>query len=84
MSNLKEEIGKATILSTGIGMISAGAALIQAGQIESGVALAAVGFGLVAVYVYLMEREVVSKVMKKLEGKGYSDSGNKRRGKKKA
>lgn len=59
---VKEEVGKGAILTAGLGCVSAGIALIREGQLEYGIALLLVGFGLVVAYIYLLERQVVKKL----------------------
>ena len=66
MKTVKEQIGKGSILTAGIGCVSAGITLIKEGQIEYGIALIIIGFGLVFAYVYLMEKETVEKSVKKV------------------
>ena len=61
---VKEEVGKGAILTAGVGCISAGIALVNEGQLEYGIGLLLVGFGLVVAYIYLLEKQIVQKVRK--------------------
>ena len=61
---VKEEVGKGAILTAGVGCVSGGVALIKEGQLEYGIALLLVGFGLVVAYIYLLERQMVKRLGK--------------------
>jgi len=61
---MKEQVGKGAVLTAGIGCVTTGVALIKEGRLEFGIALVAIGFGLVLAYIYLMEKEVLKKVMR--------------------
>ena len=59
---MKEEVGKGAVLTAGVGCISAGVAMVRDGELELGIALILVGFGLVVAYVILLEKQVVERV----------------------
>lgn len=60
---MKEEIGKGSILTAGVGCVSAGIALAKEGQLEFGIGLVVAGLAFVVVFAYLLEKQVVKKVM---------------------
>ena len=59
---MKEEVGKGAVLTAGVGCVSAGVAMVGDGELELGIALILVGFGLVVAYVILLEKQVVERV----------------------
>ena len=61
---MKEEVGKGAVLTAGVGCVSAGVAMVRDGELELGIALILVGFGLVVAYVILLEKQVVERVRK--------------------
>jgi len=63
---VKEEISKGTILTTGVGLVSAGAILIKEGQLEGGTVLILAGFGLIVTFIYLLDKEVTRQVLIKM------------------
>ena len=54
----REKVAKASILTVGIGCVTAGLDIVKDGVYLYGVLLASIGFGLVIAYIYLIDREV--------------------------
>ena len=61
-----EIITPAALLSGGLSIVTTGVGLITAGEYIGGGITAAVGFGLVIVGVYLLSKNIIAAVMKKL------------------
>jgi hypothetical protein len=53
-----EKVTKASVLTAGVGCVTAGVGLAKEGSPLYGVALALIGFGLVMAYIHLLDREV--------------------------
>jgi Zn-dependent membrane protease YugP len=60
------EIGKSTLLTAGVGLITLGVQQLEAGQLLVGVVLAAFGLCLIAVYTFLVEQQASNKAVRKL------------------
>jgi len=63
---MKEQAGKGAILTAAIGCVSTGLSFLKNGQIEYGIALIIIGFGLTIAYVYLIEKQTVEKAVNKI------------------
>ena len=63
---MKEQAGKGAILMAAIGCVSKGLSFLENGQIEYGIALIIIGFGLAIAYVYLIEKQTVKKAVNKI------------------
>jgi len=63
---MRTAITKGAILAAGVSLVSAGAVLIQEGNLEGGCALILAGFGLIVVFIYLLDKEVTKHVLIKM------------------
>ena len=63
---MKEQAGKGAILMAAIGCATKGLSFLENGQIEYGVVLMAIAFGLAVVYVYLIEKQAAEKATNKV------------------
>ena len=63
---IKTAISKGAILTAGIALVTAGAALIQEGNLEGGCVLILAGFGLIGLFIYLFDKDVTKNVLLKM------------------
>ena len=63
-----ETIGKGVLLTTGLGLITAGANLVTT-NIPAGVATMVAGFGCLTIFIYLFEKQLTKKILVALKKK---------------
>jgi len=66
---LKAQVGKGTLLTIGIALLSLGLSTIKEGRIAEGIIICAIGLIVVIVFVYLSEKQAVEKALKLLKAK---------------
>jgi len=62
-----EKVAKASILTVGVGCVTTGLDIVKEGAYMYGVLLAFIGFCLIAIYIYLADREV-EKMVRRMRG----------------
>jgi len=65
----KEQVKKGALLTIGIALLSFGLSIGREGKIWEGIIICVIGFGLIIVFVYLLEKQTVEKVIKVLKTK---------------
>jgi len=60
-----EKLSASVLLTIAVTLLTMGVTFIQQGNYETGVVCLLVGFGLIVATIYLLERGIISRVMKK-------------------